>query len=105
MKEYIELGHMRLVNTEDLFDQPVYYIPHHAVINETNITTKLRVVFDDSCKTTNGLSLNDHCLAGPNLQMDLFSILLRFRCHKYVLAADISKMYRQILLDEAETSL
>ena len=39
-------------------------------------TTKLRIVFDGSAKTTNGLSLNDILLVGPNIQQDLFSILL-----------------------------
>ena len=66
------------------------------MFKHSSLTTKLRVVFDGSSKTTNGLSLNDVLLVGPNVQQDLFSILLRFRTHKYVLIADIEKMYRQI---------
>ena len=27
-------------------DNPTYYLPHRAVINEERLTTKLRVVFD-----------------------------------------------------------
>lgn len=35
-------------------------------------------------------------MAGPTIQQDLFSILTRFRLHKYVITADIEKMYRQV---------
>lgn len=37
---------------------------------------------------------------GPVVQEDLFSILLRFRQHRYVISADIKQMYRQILIRE-----
>ena len=77
-----------------------YYLPHHAVFKHSSSTTKLRVVFDRSAKTTNGLSLNDILLVGPNVQQDRFSILLRFRVHNYVLIADIEKVYRQILVSD-----
>ena len=80
----------------------IYYLPHHTVFKQSSLTTKLRVVFDGSSKTTNGLSLNDILLVGPNVQQDLFSILLRFRIHKYVLIADIEKMYRQIRVAEGD---
>jgi hypothetical protein len=46
--------------------EPIY-IPHHAVIRESSSTTKLRVVFNASCKTRNGTSINDHLLVGPKL--------------------------------------
>lgn len=36
---------------------------------------------------------------GPNLQDDISLILIRFRLHKYVLIADIEKIYRQVLVD------
>lgn len=54
---------------------------------------------------SNGISLNDTLLVGPNLQNSLFSILIKFRCYEYVFTADISKMYRQILIDPEETNL
>lgn len=75
------------------------YIPHHPVIRETSSTTRVRVVFNASCETSNGTSLNSHLLAGPKLQTDLIAVLLRWRQHKYVYTADIAKMYRQILVD------
>ncbi|GJQ75227.1 hypothetical protein Trydic_g9827 [Trypoxylus dichotomus] len=36
-----------------------YYLPHHGVIKMDSTTTKLRVVFDASVKTSSGLSLKD----------------------------------------------
>ncbi|XP_037956836.1 uncharacterized protein LOC119686342 [Teleopsis dalmanni] len=56
MQEDIKLGHMKEVNEKP--KRKVYYLPHHAVIKEDSTTTKLRVMFDASAKTTSGQSLN-----------------------------------------------
>lgn len=96
--EYERLGHLERVREFD-FSEPHYFIPHHCVLKPTSSTTKLRVVFDASCKTSNGLSLNDILLPGPKVQEDLFVILLRFRLFKYVVTGDVQKMYRQTLVD------
>lgn len=66
-----------------------YYIPHHAV------TKRFRVVFDVSWATSNGKSVNDIQLPGPNRQEHLFVIIMRFRFHKIVFATDVRKMFRQ----------
>lgn len=83
----------------------VHYLPHHAVLKEESPMTKLRVVFDWSCSTFSGISLNDVLRFGPTIQQDLLYILLRFRKHQYVLTADIQKMYRQILLQKDQRDL
>lgn len=63
-------------------DQPVYYLPHHAVIKADSLTTKTRVVFDASAVTTSELSLNDIMCRGPTVQHALVNIIiLRFRLH------------------------
>jgi len=59
-------------------------------------TTKLRVVFDASAKTTTGQSLNTNLYTGRKLQQDLPRILIRARVHKVLFTADIKQMYRQI---------
>ena len=101
MKEYIDLGHMSI--TDNKFPNfPHYFIPHQCVLRPQSLTTKLRVVFDASCKTTTQLSLNDLLMIGPTVQEELYSILIRFRLHKYAITADIEKMYRQVLIDEAD---
>ncbi|XP_055627216.1 uncharacterized protein LOC129769151 [Toxorhynchites rutilus septentrionalis] len=92
--EYLHLGHMQIVT--DRSEKGTYYLPHHAVLKPESTTTKLRVVFDASCKTTTGVSLNDVLLVGPVVQDDLISLTLRFRLYQYALIADIAKMYRMI---------
>lgn len=105
MHEYINLKHMKEVKEESAKAQVQYYLPHHYVMKETSTITKLRVVFDASSKSTTGVSLNNILMVGSVLQQDLCSILLRFRSFKYVLTADIAKMYRQIYIDENQTAL
>jgi hypothetical protein len=97
MNEYINLKHMKETASSD----DGYFIPHHAVLKDST-TTKLRVVFDASAKTTNNKSLNDVMLIGPKLQQDLALIITKWRFHKIVFCADIEKMFRQILIDESQ---
>lgn len=101
MEEYIKLGHMELVKDLDT-SKPHYFLPHHGVINPGSTTTKLRVVFDASMKTSTNLSLNDILHTGPSIQDDLFAILLRFRIPRFVFTADVEKMYRQVWVSEED---
>lgn len=91
LDEYLTMGHIEPPKE----NEPNYYIPHHAVFKQSS-TTKLRVVFDESARTTNGKSLNEQMLIGPTLQPNLFSIVLNWRKHKVAITADIEKMYRMI---------
>ncbi|XP_031632795.1 uncharacterized protein LOC116346734, partial [Contarinia nasturtii] len=99
INEYINMGHM--VECEDSDIQSGYYLPHHAVFKDST-TTKLRVVFDASRKTSSGLSLNDCMMAGPRIQDELYNIMLRFRSYEIAFTADVAKMYRQILVAEEQ---
>jgi len=102
MREYQQLYHMEKVPESSLSDKPNYYLPHHFVTKEDSSTTKLRVVFDGSAKTVTGVSLNNALRVGPTIQTDLFSLLIRFRCHIIALKADITKMYRQFNIDRKD---
>lgn len=101
--DYIDPGHMTKIPTDEIFVGKSCYLPHHAVIKEASTSTKLRVVFDASSKTSTGISLNDKLLVGPTIQDDLFTTIVRFRTHKYAYTADIVKMYRQILVHSEDT--
>jgi thymidylate synthase len=69
MRECQDLGQMELVPVEELQKQhnQSHYLPHHAVMKESSITTKLRVVFEANSKTTIGVSQNDKLMVGPKL--------------------------------------
>ncbi|XP_017477271.1 PREDICTED: uncharacterized protein LOC108367187 [Rhagoletis zephyria] len=71
-------------------ENKAYYIPHHA------ITKKFRVVFDASCLTDTGISLNDVQMIGPKLQQDLIDLLWGFRLNTYAVTADIKQMFPQV---------
>ena len=74
-----------------------HYLPHHAVINPTKKTTKLRVVYDALAKTRQThKSLNDCLYRGPVMLHDLCGILLRFRLHNVASVAHIEKAFLQI---------
>ncbi|XP_060804340.1 uncharacterized protein LOC132902581 [Amyelois transitella] len=73
-KEYLELDHMRLVSENDI--ERKVYLPHHAVVREDKDTTKVRIVFDASCKDSKGRSLNNDLMVGPTLQLELRHLLM-----------------------------
>lgn len=102
MTEYLSLGHMNRIEN---YKFPNFFLPHHGVLREDSLTTKLRVVFNASQKTTSGLSLNDIQMPGPALQNELFAILLRFRQYKYVACGDIEKFFRQIKIQNDQLNL
>lgn len=78
MTEYEELKHMQLATHSSESISPVY-LPHHGVLRESSTTTKLRVVFNGSSRTSTGVTLNDCLHSGPKLQQDLDAVLLRWR--------------------------
>jgi Protein of unknown function (DUF1759)/Putative peptidase (DUF1758) len=72
INEYSALGHMsKIQSTISNDSNDSYYLPHHGVFREQSITTKLRVVFDGSCRSDTGWSLNDLQYVGPKIQNDI----------------------------------
>jgi len=57
-------------------------VPHHVVIKDDSLTTRIRVVHDASCKTCNGRSLNDILCTGPALQNYLGGVILDWHLHR-----------------------
>ncbi|XP_076658358.1 uncharacterized protein LOC143362242 [Halictus rubicundus] len=103
LREYNDLGHMTEITSYDNKSKG-YYIPHHAVIKEANLSTKVRVVFDASAKSTTRTSLNDALMVGPTIQRELLFTIMKFRLHNVVLAADLQKMYRQVNVNTADAA-
>lgn len=94
LQEYVDLNQMEL--TRDLNIVPKYFLPHHPIVMESRTTTKIRPVFDASCRTNLKRSLNSELLIGPTIQPKLFSQLIKFRKFKFSINGDIEKMYRQV---------
>ncbi|XP_028164774.1 uncharacterized protein LOC114355925 [Ostrinia furnacalis] len=92
IQDYIDNDYLSEV-TSDNADEG-YYIPHHAVVRPDKPMP--RIVLDASAKTHTGVSLNDVLHVGPNLQADLFLLLLDFRLFPIAITADIKQMYLQI---------
>ena len=93
---YEELGYMQCIPEPEIDNEKVWYLPHHAIMQRSALSKKIRVVFDASRKTRAGQSLNDFLIPGPALQRDLALILLNWRRYRFVFTADIVKMFRQI---------
>ncbi|KMQ84566.1 hypothetical protein RF55_17540, partial [Lasius niger] len=106
MKQYLDLGHMsQAPRTTGNLEQRACFLPHHGVLREASASTKLRVVFNGSSSLPNGDTINKFLHTGPNLLPALADILLRWRRHRFVIATDIEKMYRQILLHPEDRGL
>jgi hypothetical protein len=73
-----------------------HYLPHHPVIKMDSLTSKIRPVFDASCKSDNSLSLNDYLIKGPNLVEEIPAILMRFREKAIGVTSDIRRAFLQI---------
>ena len=77
----------------------VYLIPHLAVIRKEASTTKLRVLYDASEKSSKeGTSVHK----GPSLTPLLFDILIRFREKRVALTGDIEKAFLNIEVDKED---
>lgn len=101
LTEYEEMGHMTCLGELGKVDSE-YIIPHFCVLRPSSTSTKLRVVFDASSRTTNGNSLNSVVYSGPKLQADINEILINFRIHEICLSSDIRKMFRMIMIEESQ---
>ncbi|XP_062536046.1 uncharacterized protein LOC134205118 [Armigeres subalbatus] len=93
MAEYLDLGHMERIRDDEVNVSPEksFYLPHHGIMRQDSVTTKLRVVFDGSCQSSAGISLNEKLLTGPKVTEDLPIILTRFRSYAFAFMADAEK--------------
>jgi hypothetical protein len=73
-----------------------------AFKNGPHATTPLRICMNSSLKQPPPVkkSLNDCLMKGPPALVDLFTITLSFREHRYALAKDLSKCNQKVEADE-----
>ena len=105
----VELRSLGIIQQVDLTNKtdelPVFYLPHHPVVRESSLTTKVRPVFDASATGTNKVSLNDCMNSGPNLLPLLPEVLIRFRRWRYAYSADITKAFLQVGVQEQDQNV
>ena len=102
IREHIENGIAERVSEPEIGEVGrVHYLPHHAVIRRDRETTKLRIVYDASCKSS-GTSLNDCLLTGPSLSGKIVDIILRFRTHRKAFVGDIEKAFLNVSVAEED---
>ncbi|CAB4041306.1 uncharacterized protein LOC113669263, partial, partial [Paramuricea clavata] len=77
--------------------QAEWYLPLQAVFTPEK-TTKVRLVFDSSCKGHDGLSLNDRLKKGPNYINQLPNVLTAWRWDEVPYSGDVRKMFNQIMV-------
>ena len=79
------------------------YLAHQAVIRDNAETTKVRIVFDASCKASKSSSCLNDCLhVGPPMTPLIFELLLRFREYHVAIIGDIEKAFLNIAIDPSD---
>ena len=82
-----------------------FFVPHHGVVKESSSTTKLHPVFNASRKTPNGFSINDFLYVGLNFLTELTDLVTKCHAYQFAFAADIEKIFRQIVLNQRDHQL
>ena len=97
IQSQVELGIVERVSTNTSTHTVKHYLPHQPVVTPSKATTKLRIVYDASAKSSKAAKCLNECMhRGPINLPNLCGILLRFRCHSIVLLADIEKAFLQL---------
>lgn len=101
INKYQEEGSSRQVPDEEVPTlKPIWYLPHHAVWHPRK-PDEPRVVFDCACKSE-GVSLNNQLLQGPENTSSLIGVILRFRVNRVAVAADIKRMFHQVFVSHED---
>ena len=89
------------VSQDEKITGALHHLPHHGVVRSDKTTTKQRIIYDTSAKTS-GPSLNEILYKGPKFQQLIFDFLIRFRVYKCALVADVEKTFVMISVDEKD---
>ena len=103
IREQLRNGIIETVPDTTVRPDRCHYVPHHPVVTPGKETTKLRIVYDASAKSSpSNSSLNQCMYRGPVNLQNLCGMLLRFRINRIALLADIEKAFLQVALQEQD---
>ena len=105
IQDQLSKGVIEAVPPHEETPPTAHYLPHHAVVRRDKSTTKVRVVYDASAKSTNCPSLNDCLLKGPRFNQLIFDLLVRFRSYKIALTADLEKAFLMVSVEEKDCDM
>ena len=81
---------------------PEFYLPQKPVIRENAESTKVRIVYDASARADNqSKSLNDYLEPDPNLQNQIWKILVRTRFNPVAICGDLKQAFLYIRIHES----
>ncbi|KYM77037.1 hypothetical protein ALC53_12573 [Atta colombica] len=78
LDEYLSLRHIRYLEPPIAEESISFYLPHHCIFKTVEQTSKIRIVFDASCRSSSGVSLNDVLL------VESTPSFLATRCFKHL---------------------
>jgi len=81
-----------------------HFLLHHAVICQDMSTTKLRIIYDASARAESH-SLNDCLFSGPKFNLTILDIILRFRCYRVTLVADVEKAFLMVSVTDSDRDM
>ena len=96
-QELIDKGFAEEVFEKEEPDQ-VHYLPGHPVFKEESASTKTRIVFNASCVSGSGKSINQCLYQGQCLLPEIAHVLIRWRMEIIAFVLDITKMFLRIKL-------
>lgn len=74
----------------------MFFLLHHAVVKQKQKQPNVVVFSTPHGRLDARLSVNQAQCVGPVFESNLFTMLLKFRMHRFIFLADIAQMYRQI---------
>ncbi|XP_032238372.1 uncharacterized protein LOC116618592 [Nematostella vectensis] len=81
----------------------IFYMPHKPVVRANAQTTKVRMVYDASCKPHPLANSVNECMhTGPPLQPLMWDIMIRARMAPHLILGDLEKAFLQIAIKEED---
>lgn len=114
-KSAIDKGNVQLLNTayqelidngfaEEVFEdeepEEVHYLPGHPVFKEDGASTKTRIVFNASCVSGSGKSINQCLYQGRCLLPEIAHVIIRWRMMIIAFVLDLTKMFLRVKLHQ-----